>query len=161
MSVVSHEGYAARLHAACAEKRSAVCVGIDPRFEMLPSEFRGGRTDSPESRAEAFATWALELLDVIAPYAPVVKPQSAFFELLGAPGVRALESTIAAAKARGLLVILDAKRGDIGSTAAAYAQAHLADGGADALTVNAYLGRDTLAPFVERCRDVFLFFFGV
>jgi len=120
---------------------------------MLPTEFTSGRTDSNASRAEAFELWARELLDVIAPFAPVVKPQSAFFEMLGAPGVAALEKTIAAARERGLLVILDAKRGDIGSTADAYAKAHLADGGADALTVNAYLGRDTLAPFVERCRD--------
>jgi len=151
--VSAKDGYAARLHAACAEKRSAVCVGIDPRFEMLPTEFTDGRGGSTAGRAEAFALWAQELLDVIAPLAPVVKPQSAFFEVLGAAGVAALEATVAAAKDRGLLVILDAKRGDIGSTAAAYAQAHLADGGADALTVNAYLGRDTLAPFVERCRD--------
>jgi orotidine-5'-phosphate decarboxylase len=145
--------YAARLHAACRAKRSVVCVGVDPRFEMLPSEFREGRDGDAAARAEAFALWARELLDVVAPLAPVVKPQSAFFEALGAPGVAALESTVAAARERGLLVILDAKRGDIGSTAAAYAQAHLADDGADALTVNAYLGRDTLEPFLARCRD--------
>ena len=147
------DGYAARLGAACSEKRSVVCVGIDPRFEMLPTEFKNGRDASPTARAEAFALWARELLDVIAPLAPVVKPQAAFFEALGAAGVGALEATIAAAKERGLLVILDAKRGDIGSTASAYAAAHLAADGADALTVNAYLGRDTLGPFVERCRD--------
>ena len=149
----ANQGYAARLHAACVAKRSVVCVGIDPRFEMLPSEFREGRAGSAAARAEAFTLWAQELLDVVASLAPVVKPQSAFFELLGSAGVAALESVIAAAKERGLLVILDAKRGDIGSTAAAYAQAHLADAGADALTVNAYLGRDTLEPFVARCRD--------
>lgn len=149
----SPTGYAARLHAACREKRSAVCVGIDPRFEMLPTEFTSGRDHDAAARAEAFALWARELLDVVAPLAPVVKPQSAFFEALGAPGVAALEATVAAARERGLLVILDAKRGDIGSTAAAYAAAHLADNGADALTVNAYLGRDTLEPFLARCRD--------
>ena len=149
----SSDGYAARLHAACTEKRSVVCVGIDPRFEMLPSEFRDGRDGCASARAEAFRSWAAELLDVIAPHAPVVKPQSAFFEALGSAGVAALEATVTAAKERGLLVIMDAKRGDIGSTAAAYAAAHLSEAGADALTVNAYLGRDTLAPFVERCQN--------
>lgn len=151
--MTSPTGYAARLHAACREKRSVVCVGLDPRFGMLPSEFTEGRSGDAASRAEAFALWAREVLDVIAPLAPVVKPQSAFFEVLGAPGFAALESTIAAARERGLLVIRDAKRGDIGSTAEAYAAGHLADDGADALTVNAYLGRDTLEPFVARCRD--------
>lgn len=144
--------YAARLHAACRAKRSVVCVGIDPRFDQLPREFQDGRDGGAPERAEAFRLWARELLDVVAPLAPVVKPQSAFFEVLGAPGVAALEATVRAARERGLLVILDAKRGDIGSTAAAYAEAHLADDGADALTVNAYLGRDTLEPFLGRCR---------
>lgn len=151
--MTSPTGYASRLHTACREKRSAVCVGIDPRFEMLPSEFTVGREHDAAARAEAFRLWARELLDVVAPLAPVVKPQSAFFEALGAAGVAALEATVAAARERGLLVILDAKRGDIGSTAAAYATAYLADDGADALTVNAYLGRDTLEPFLVRCRE--------
>ncbi len=144
-------GWSSRLHAACRAKDSVVCVGIDPRFGALPAEFRGRAADSPAGHAEAFRLWARELLDVIAPWAPVVKPQSAFFEALGSAGVAALEATISAAKERGLLVILDAKRGDIGSTAEAYAAAHLAADGADALTVNPYLGRDTLAPFVARC----------
>ncbi len=151
--MTSPTGYAARLHAACRAKNSVVCVGLDPRFEMLPREFTEGRDAGPAARAAAFSLWARELLDVVAPLAPVVKPQSAFFEVLGAAGVAALEATVAAARERGLLVILDAKRGDIGSTAAAYAQAHLAAEGADALTVNPYLGRDTLEPFVARCRD--------
>jgi orotidine-5'-phosphate decarboxylase len=94
------------------------------------------------------------LLDVIAPLVPVVKPQLAFCELFGAHGFEAYQATVAAAKARGVLVIADAKRGDIGSTADAYAAAHLGVIGADAITVNAYLGRDTLEPFLARCRDV-------
>jgi orotidine-5'-phosphate decarboxylase len=146
--------YPARLGAACRAKRSAVCVGIDPRFEMLPSEFTAGCGDSHQARADAIAAWATELLDVIAPHAPIVKPQSAFFEVYGGAGFGALSRTITAARERGLIVLLDAKRGDIGSTAEAYARALLDDGGmgADAVTVNAYLGRDTLEPFLERCR---------
>ncbi len=145
--------YAARLHAATREKGSAVCVGIDPRFAMLPTEFTTGREGSAEARAEAIELWARELLDVVAPLAPVVKPQVAFFEAEGWAGVRAYQRTVAAARERGLLVIADAKRGDIGSTAEAYAQAHFDVVEADALTVNAYLGLDTLAPFLDRCRD--------
>ena len=151
--MTASDGYAARLHAACREKRSVVCVGLDPRLDALPREFTDGCGGDPAAQAAAIALWAREVLDVVAPLAPVVKPQSAFFEVFGAAGCAALVATIAAARERGLLVILDAKRGDIGSTAAAYAQAYLGDDGADALTVNPYLGRDSLEPFVERCRE--------
>lgn len=80
------------------------------------------------------------------------KPQSAFFEALGVPGLEALQRLVAKARELGLPVVLDAKRGDIGSTAEAYAEAYLADGplAADALTVNPFLGLDTLEPFIER-----------
>ncbi len=144
--------FPARLHAACRAKRSVVCVGLDPRFESLPAEFSRGRGGDAAARAEAFALWGAAVLDVIAPLAPIVKPQSAFYEALGLAGVDALHRTIAAARERGLLVILDAKRGDMNTTAMAYAEAHLAADGADALTVNPYLGRDALEPFVARCR---------
>jgi orotidine-5'-phosphate decarboxylase len=87
---------------------------------------------------------------------PVVKPQSAFFEELGPPGVAALVEVIRYAQDRGLLVILDAKRNDIGSTAEAYARGMLGRDsawGADALTVSPYLGEDSLAPFVDVARE--------
>ena len=85
-------------------------------------------------------------------HAVMVKPQSAFYEALGFHGIWALEQTCHYAQDQGLLVLLDAKRGDIGSTAEAYAQAYLSeDSGVDALTVNAYLGADGIMPFLDQC----------
>lgn len=143
--------FADRLSLAIRDKGSAVCVGIDPRTAQLPSEFRPKR-DAPRESAEAVARWAEALLEVVAPLVPVVKPQLAFFEAFGAPGFRAYHDTVIAARERGLLVIADAKRGDIGSTAEAYAEAHLEVVGADAITVNPYLGRDSLEPYVPHLR---------
>ena len=93
-------------------------------------------------------------MDAVAPYAVAVKPQLAFFEALGADGMRAFEQACEYARSAGLLVIADAKRGDIGSTARAYAAAYLEGERpvADALTVNPYLGRDSLDPFFGACR---------
>src|ERR687884_1103563 len=107
-------------------------------------------------RVEA-TTFGDRLVDAVAPYAVAVKPQLAFFEALGADGMRALEEACAYARSAGLLVIADAKRGDIGSTARAYAAAYLEPGEdgsplADALTVSPYLGRDSLEPFLGACR---------
>jgi orotidine-5'-phosphate decarboxylase len=92
------------------------------------------------------------VIDVVAPLVPAVKPQAAFFERLGPPGMAALARVIAHARGKGLLVIADGKRNDIGSTAEAYAQGWLgwqSPWGADALTVSPYLGDDSLAPFVD------------
>lgn len=143
--------FADRLSAAIHDKGSAVCVGIDPRVAQLPSEFRPAR-DTPRESAEAVTRWAAALLDVVAPLVPVVKPQLAFFECFGAPGFRAYHDTVMAARDRGLLVIADAKRGDIGTTAEAYAEAHFDVVGADAMTVNPYMGRDSLDPYLPHVR---------
>ena len=143
--------FADRLTAACREKRSAVCVGIDPRVNLLPAEFKPKR-DTPNDHAQAIADWARELIAVIAPLVPVVKPQIAFFEALGAAGFRAFHETVLAAQEKGLLVISDVKRGDIGSTAEAYAEGHFGLIGADAITVNPYMGRDSLEPYLTHCR---------
>jgi orotidine-5'-phosphate decarboxylase len=94
------------------------------------------------------------VIDVVAPLVPAVKPQAAFFEALGPEGMIALKDVIDYARTKGLLVILDGKRNDIGSTATAYAEGFLGSGnesawGADALTVSPYLGGDSLDPFVE------------
>lgn len=143
--------FADRLAAACREKSSSVCVGIDPRISQLPSEFRP-RRDTPNDQAKAVAAWARELIAVVAPLAPVVKPQIAFFEALGAAGFRAYHETVIAAQEKGLLVIGDVKRGDLGSTAEAYAEGHFGLIGADAITVNPYMGRDSLDPYLTHCR---------
>jgi orotidine-5'-phosphate decarboxylase len=155
---VSH--YAARLNAAVKSKRTAVLVGLDPRLDWLPpdvlSHARDLHSDPTAQAAAAFEEFCIRLIDVVAPLVPAVKPQSAFFEELGPDGCLALARVIRYARSAGLIVICDAKRGDIGTTAEAYARAYLAGADpqaapwhADALTVNPYLGRDTLEPFVK------------
>lgn len=145
-----------RLAHAVTEKKSVVCVGLDPRFEQLPAGIRDAAAASPEGRAAAFSQFCREIIDVVAPLVPIVKPQAAFFEQLGPMGMLALAETIEYAHRKGLMVILDGKRNDIGSTAAAYASAYLGAGdrsawGSDALTVSPYLGADSIEPFVEVC----------
>ena len=126
-----------------------LCVGIDAHPSLLAA---WGLPDD----ASGLRSFALRTLDAVAGAVPVVKPQSAFFERHGSAGVAVLEEAIAAARARGLLVIVDAKRGDIGSTMSAYADAYLRDGSplaADALTVSPYLGFGSLAPALAAMRE--------
>lgn len=151
--------YIQRLHQAVKQKKNGVVVGLDPRFDDLPEGLRkryDGGTSDLSKRAQAFEEFCLKIIDVVAPLVPAVKPQAAFFEELGPAGSMVLARVIRAARKAGLLVICDAKRGDIGSTAEAYARGYLAGSdpdaapwGADALTVNPYMGRDTLEPFIK------------
>ena len=169
-----------RLAEAVERKRTQLVVGLDPRPDLLPVELRGDAHLGRDHVADAVARFCCGIVDAVAPHVVAVKPQLAFFEALGSDGVRALEETCAYARAAGLLVIADAKRGDIGSTSRAYAAAYLEaaaeppvrDSGpgetpaegpateqptgpqplADALTVNPYLGRDSLDPFLLACR---------
>ena len=152
--------FAARLTQATLSKQNPVCVGLDPRFDQLPAALReaASRRAGTESEQIAFAfeEFCTRVINVVAPLVPVVKPQAAFFEEYGPAGCAALAAVIRKARAAGLVVICDAKRGDIGTTAEAYARGYLAGRdpaaaawGADALTVNPYLGRDTLEPFVR------------
>jgi len=139
-----------RLAEAVDRKRSQLVVGLDPVVEFLPVEFRG-------EGAAACARFCRGIVDAVAPYAVAVKPQSAFFEALGSAGIGALEDVCAYARAAGLLVILDVKRGDIGSTARAYAAAYVEPRGsqppvADAVTLNPYLGRESMEPFLAAAR---------
>jgi orotidine-5'-phosphate decarboxylase len=135
-------------------------------IDRLPAELRDRAVyrhgDGPLAVAMAFLEFGRGIIDATAEYAACVKPQSAFFEACGPVGLFALQALIEHANERGLLVIEDAKRNDIGSTAEAYAQGHLGKvrligGGtahgftADALTVNPYLGRDGLTPFIQAC----------
>jgi len=157
--------YATRLHDAVRSKKTAALVGLDPRFDELPSPIvRSAQKREIRDRralaAAAYEEFCFRLIDVVAPLVPAVKPQSAFFEECGPEGVRTLARVIRRAREAGLIVICDAKRGDIGSTAEAYAAAYLAGEdpdaapfAADALTVNAYLGTDTLDPFVRLARE--------
>jgi orotidine-5'-phosphate decarboxylase len=140
-----------RLAAAVERKRSQLCVGLDPRVDLFPVELRG------EAPAEAVARFCRGIVDAVAPYTVAIKPQLAFFEALGADGMRAFEEVCAYARTAELLVIVDGKRGDVGSTARGYAAGYLEphDGAAplgDAMTVNPYLGRDSMDPLLAACR---------
>ena len=157
MATVATTHFADRLAEAVEHKRSQLVVGLDPRPDLLPVELRGDAHLGRPDAADACARFFRGIVDAVAPYVVAVKPQVAFFEALGSDGVRGLENVCAYARAAGLQVIADAKRGDIGSTARAYASAYLegAHGReplADAVTVNPYLGRDSLDPFLAACR---------
>lgn len=145
------QGFTARVQARMQALDTRVCLGIDPRPSAHPST-HPDRFDHDLARVgRAVAAYAREVLHGSHDLIACVKPQSAFFEALGVPGMIALAQVIADAKALDVPVILDAKRGDIGSTAEAYADAYLTDGmfAADALTINPYLGLDTLEPFIH------------
>ena len=149
--------FADRLADAVERKKTQLVVGLDPVVDMLPVELRGEAVAGRAAAAAAVERFCAGIVDAIAPYVVAVKPQAAFFEALGSEGWQAFEQVCTYARGAGLLVIADAKRGDVGSTSRAYAAAFLErrDGGpplADALTVSPYLGRDSLDPFFAACR---------
>jgi len=133
---------------ALATERSPLCVGIDPSAEALKGW--GLRDDVAGLRA-----FCERLVEACAPLVAAMKPQGAFFERHGPDGMAVLRQTVTAAKAHGTLVIIDAKPGDIGSTAVAYGEAYLGPNspyGGDALTLSPYLGLGSLAPILEIAR---------
>lgn len=144
--------FADRLCREIQRKGNPVLVGLDPRTESLPPGMVAG--EGYEAIAKAYATFCRGVIDVVAPLVAAVKPQAAFFEQLGPAGCTGLGEVIRYAASKGLLVIVDGKRNDIGTTATAYAEAYLGPGdaspwGGDALTVSPYLGDDSLTPFVD------------
>ena len=139
MATVAATHFSDRLAAAVDAKHSQLVVGLDPVAASLPAELDGD-----------IGAFCRGVVDAVADYAVAVKPQSAFFEAHGADGVRTFWEVCAYARDAGLVVIADAKRGDIGSTATAYAEAFAPH--ADAVTVNPYLGGDAVEPFVAACR---------
>lgn len=169
--------FADRLYSALLRTDNPTVMGLDPQLSILPpyllnkyfskseqerlTEFVGIGARRPGSEryelsarlAELIGEFNRNLIDVVADIIPAVKPQVAFYEQLGQPGIDCLEQTMRLAREKGLLVIADAKRGDIGSTAQAYAAAWLGgESAADALTVNPYLGTDGMEPFLAACR---------
>ena len=149
--------FADRLAETVERKRSQLVVGLDPRPELFPVELRGDAHLGRERVADACLRFSRGLIDAVAPYVVAVKAQLAFFEALGADGFRAFEQACAYARGAGLLVIADGKRGDIPSTARAYAAAYLEPRDhepplADALTANPYLGSDAVEPLLSACR---------
>jgi orotidine-5'-phosphate decarboxylase len=141
-------GFGVRLHGALT-RRGRLCVGVDPSPALLAA---WGLADDPAG-LEAFTSVCVEALaDEVA----VLKPQAAFFERHGSRGVAVLERFIAAARARGALVLLDAKRGDIGSTMQGYADAYLDPASplaVDAVTLNPFLGFESLRPALQAARE--------
>jgi orotidine-5'-phosphate decarboxylase len=144
------KSFSARLSAAIEARQTPACVGLDPRLAALPPAVAPAADASLQQVAATFTQFCRGVIDVVAPLVPIVKPQLACFEALGPHGMTALAETIAYAHTKNLLVLADGKRGDIGSTAEAYADGWLAGPwAADALTVNPYLGLDSVEPFVK------------
>jgi orotidine-5'-phosphate decarboxylase len=150
--------FADRLLHAIAERGAPCVIGLDPVIDYIPDTFVKecglSRDADLEERARLVEAYCVMTLEAVHDLVPAVKPQMAYFELFGSHGMRALERCIETARELGLLVLLDGKRGDIGSTSQAYADAYLNPEPprplvADCLTLNPYLGEDSLAPFVE------------
>lgn len=141
--------FADRLIASIRKKNSCLVVGLDPRVERLPENLKARTGSSRAAAADALVEFNRQVLEAVSDYAAAVKPQAAFYEILGWEGFRALEATVRMAQEMDLPVIADMKRGDIGSTAEAYASACFDAIGADAVTVNAYLGADGIKPFLK------------
>ena len=142
--------FLSRLHAAQAATGSVLCVGLDPDLARLPDSFRN---DADGVAVREFCT---SIVEATAPYACAFKPNLAFFEALGAEGWKVLADVIGAIP-DGRVIILDAKRGDIGNSAAKYAHALYNELGGDAVTVAPYMGRDSIVPFLQdedRCAFV-------
>lgn len=142
--------------------QNPVCVGLDTSFDYLPDNMREGVKDF-SAAAERIFEFNKKLVDTLYDIVPSVKVQIAYYEMYGVPGLKAFEETLRYAAEKGLVVIADAKRNDIGSTAACYSRAFLGEtevgGGrsrafpADYLTVNGYLGTDGIEPFVKDCAE--------
>ncbi len=130
------------------EKKSPLCLGLDPHFHLIPDHLKKDGVKP----AQSILTFLTGIIEAVHDLVPCVKIQTAFFEIFGSAGIEALEKTSLFAKEKGLFVILDGKRNDIGSTAEAYAEAYLGNFRPyDALTVNPYLGSDGIIPFIEKC----------
>lgn len=156
-----------RLIRAIEEKNNPTVAGLDPKLQFIPGFIKGKSFDkygnTLEGAADAVLTFNKGLIDELCDIVPAVKPQCAYYEMYGWQGVQALYETIKYAKSKGLFVITDGKRNDIGATMEAYAAAHLGKTEvngeliesfpADALTVNGYLGSDGIKPLLGICKD--------
>lgn len=144
------------------EKNNPTVMGLDPRYDMLPKCVVEKYPTTLEGVADAIIEYNKALIDETYDIIPAIKPQIAFYEMFGIPGMKAFEETCKYAKQKGMVVIVDNKRGDIGSTAAGYSNAYLgktkigdkeeAIYDVDFITVNPYMGTDCVKPFVEDCK---------
>ncbi|KAA0244030.1 MAG: orotidine-5'-phosphate decarboxylase [Candidatus Brocadia sp. AMX2] len=160
------ENFADQLVSAIRRKNSCVVVGLDPSFKLIPDtikqKFSASQKQALEYASRVILEFNTQVIDLITPYVSIVKPQIAFYELYGWWGVWAYAETIQYARQKGLIVIGDVKRGDVPSTAEAYANAHIGEVhidniveipfAADAITVNPLLGTDSLIPFLQTAR---------
>lgn len=154
-----------RLQDKIREMKNPTVAGLDPKLEYIPAHILSEKLkeygETPRAAAEAIYAYNVGLIDALQDIVPAVKPQSAFYERFGFEGVEALKRTVDYAKSKGMYVIMDAKRGDIGSTAEGYSDAYLGSVkigstevepfGCDCLTINAYLGSDGINPFIKDC----------
>lgn len=159
--------FADKLVYRIAQLNNPTVVGLDPRLDQIPEfiieKVIAEHGQTTKAAAEAIIEFNQGIIDAVADVVPAVKPQIAFYECFGYEGFRAYEETVRYAKSKGLLVIGDAKRNDIGSTAEAYANGHLGEVwfldeslptiNADALTVTPYLGTDGIKPFTDVCES--------
>jgi uridine monophosphate synthetase len=139
----ANSDFFSKLHTAIDRNNSLLCVGLDPQLAHIPARFRNAHGDP----IQAALAWNRAIIDATAPYAAVYKPNIAFYEALGAAGAELLRATLEAIP-DDIPVLLDAKRGDMGNTATAYAQAIFEQWQVDAVTLNPYLGRDSVEPFL-------------
>lgn len=143
------------------ETQNPTVIGLDPRYEMIPEVIRNKYPQTLEGVAKAIVEFNKKLIDATYDIIPAVKPQIAFYEMYGLEGMKAFEETCKYAKQKGMLVIADIKRGDIGTTAKAYSNAFLGKTkigdkeetifDVDFVTLNPYMGLDSVKPFIEDC----------
>lgn len=158
--------FADRLLDKVIELQNPTVLGLDPKLDFIPQQIKDAHLNDNEDKLQGIATCLFEfnkgIIDAVYDIIPAIKPQCAYYEMYGWQGMKAMYDTIAYAKSKGMIVITDGKRNDIGTTMDAYATAHLGnfelDGktitpfGADALTVNGYLGTDGISPLVDVCK---------
>lgn len=154
-----------RLIEKIMEMKNPTVAGLDPKLDYVPEAMKQAAFkeygETFEGAAQAILAFNKELIDALCDIVPAVKPQAAYYEMYGVPGIACMQETIRYAQSKGMYVILDAKRGDIGATSEAYAKAYLGETaiggqeipayGADCMTVNPYLGTDGVKPFTEQC----------
>lgn len=134
------------------ERKNPCIIGLDPVWEKMPDCYK----DDRKSKYECILTWHKDIIDCITDYIAAIKPQNAFYEVYGSEGIRLYEETIRYAQSKGLFVIDDSKRNDIGNTTQAYAYAHLSPEGpinADFLTICPFLGKDSMEPFIRTAKQ--------
>lgn len=160
------QNFSDHLIAIIRKKNSCVVVGLDPHFELIPDDIKQKSLNlhkpSLEYAARVILEFNIQVIDIITPYVGIVKPQIAFYELYGWWGIWAYAETIKYAKEKGLIVIGDVKRGDVPTTAEAYANAHIGEVyvndtietpfASDAVTVNPFLGTDSILPFIQTAK---------